>query len=143
MSGTATALDHVGIVVRDAAAARAAWEAAGFAPTPRGRDMLRQGYIELLAQDAAKPSATLAAMLAQGEGAHVLSLRAADADAAAARLRRIGFDAELIEIIAHKIAKRQVGQAARCVECHKPCKELLRGEVSPRHSELSRVHRID
>ncbi len=97
MSGTASALDHVGVVVRDMAVARRAWEAAGFAPTPGGRIMLRQGYIELLAQDAAKPSATLAAMLAQDEGAHVLSLRVADAGAAAARLARAGFAAEVLE----------------------------------------------
>lgn len=97
MSGTASALDHVGVVVRDMAVARRAWEAAGFAPTPGGRIMLRQGYIELLAQDAAKPSATLAAMLAQDEGAHVLSLRVTDAGAAAARLARAGFAAEVLE----------------------------------------------
>ncbi len=97
MSGTALALDHVGIVVRDAAAARAAWAMAGFAPTPGGRIMLRGSYIELLAQSPAQPSATLAAMLALGEGAHVLSLRVADADAAAARLRQAGFAAERVE----------------------------------------------
>jgi hypothetical protein len=97
VSGTATALDHLGIVVRDLAAARAAWEAAGFAPTPGGRIMLRHFYIELLAQDPIKPSATLTAMLARGEGAHVLSLRVADADEAAARLRQAGFDAAIIE----------------------------------------------
>jgi hypothetical protein len=102
VSGTALALDHVGVVVRDVAAARRTWEAAGFAPTPGGRIMLRQGYLELLAQDAAKPSATLAAMLALGgagggEGAHVLSLRVADAQAAAARLARAGFATEVLE----------------------------------------------
>lgn len=97
MSGTALALDHAGIVVRDAAAARKAWTEAGFAPTPGGRIMLREGYIELLAQDAAKPSATLAAMLAQGEGAHVLSLRVTDAAAAATRLARVGFAVQLLE----------------------------------------------
>ena len=97
MSGTASALDHVGVVARNAAAAREAWREAGFAPTPGGRIMLRHGYIELLARDATKPSATLTAMLAQGEGAHVLSLRVADADAAAARLARAGFAAEVVE----------------------------------------------
>jgi Glyoxalase-like domain len=97
VNSTASALDHVGVVVRDVAAARLAWEAAGFAPTPGGRIMLRQGYIEMLAQDAAKPSATLAAMLAQGEGAHVLTLRVADAEAAAARLARAGFAVQVVE----------------------------------------------
>lgn len=97
VGGVALALDHVGAVVHDIAAARAAWTGAGFAPTPGGRVMLRRGYVELLAQDAARPSATLAAMLAHGEGAHVLSLRVAGADAAAARLRRAGFAAEVIE----------------------------------------------
>ncbi len=97
MSGIAVALDHVGIVVRDLAAARAAWTEAGFAPSPSGRIMLGQGYIDLLAQDPTKPSATLTAMLAQGEGAHVLSLRVADAEAAAVRLRQAGFDAHLVE----------------------------------------------
>ncbi len=95
--GVARAVDHVGVVVHDIAAARAAWTRAGFAPTQAGRIMLGQGYVELLAPDAARPSATLAAMLAQGEGAHVLSLRVAEADEAAARLRRAGFAAEVVE----------------------------------------------
>ncbi|MDE2334463.1 MAG: VOC family protein [Rhodospirillales bacterium] len=97
MIGAACALDHVGIVVHDVAAARAAWASAGFAPTPAGRIMLQGSYLEFLTQNPAEPSTTLAAMLAQGEGAHVLSLRVADADAAAARLRRAGFRADLVE----------------------------------------------
>ena len=97
MGGVALALDHVGVAVHDIAAARTAWTRAGFAPTPGGRIMLRQGYVELLMPDAARPSATLAAMLALGEGAHVLSLRVGAADAAAARLRRAGFATEVME----------------------------------------------
>ncbi len=97
IGGVALALDHVGVAVHDITAARAAWTRAGFALTPGGRIMLRQGYVELLAQDGARPSTTLAAMLAQGEGAHVLSLRVAEADAAAARLRCAGFAAEVLE----------------------------------------------
>jgi catechol 2,3-dioxygenase-like lactoylglutathione lyase family enzyme len=91
----AVGLDHVGIVVRDLARASAAWAALGFAPVG-GRIMLGQGYLELLADDPARPSATLARFLAQGEGAHVLSLRVASAEAAAARLARAGLDAELL-----------------------------------------------
>lgn len=97
MNGTASGLDHAGIVVADRAAAIAQWREAGFAPTPGGRIMLRAGYVELLAQDAGHPSATIAAMLSQGEGAHVLSLATDDAEAAAARLHRAGFDAEVVE----------------------------------------------
>lgn len=97
MTGVATALDHVGVVVRDLATATAEWRGAGFAPTPGGRIMLRRGYIELLAQDPARPSATITAMLAAGEGAHVLSLAVADAGAAEARLRHAGFAVAMAE----------------------------------------------
>ncbi|OJY65868.1 MAG: hypothetical protein BGP12_18725 [Rhodospirillales bacterium 70-18] len=93
--GIATGIDHVGVVVRDLGAAVAAWAALGFAPADR-RVMLRQGYIELLAQDPAQPSATLARFLARHEGIHVLTLRVDDAGAAAARLARAGFTAELV-----------------------------------------------
>ncbi len=94
-AGLASGLDHVGIVVRDLAQATAAWTALGFAPR-FGRIMLGQGYLELLADDPARPSATLARFLAQGEGAHVLSLRVGSAEAAAARLARAGLEAELL-----------------------------------------------
>jgi hypothetical protein len=96
--GVATGIDHVGVVVRDLAAASAACVAAGFAPSGEGGRliMLRHGYIELLADDPARPSATLARMLAQGEGPHVLSLRVADAAAATTRLARAGFTADLL-----------------------------------------------
>lgn len=95
-TGLATGIDHVGVVVRDLAAASAAWAAAGFAPSGAGNRlvMLHGGYVELLADDPAQPSATLARMLAQGEGAHVLSLRVDDAAAAASRL---GLAAGLVE----------------------------------------------
>lgn len=97
-AGVAVGIDHVGVVVRDLAAASAAWAAAGFAPSGAGGRlvMLRDGYVELLADDPARPSATLSRMLALGEGAHVLSLLVADAAAAAARLGRAGFAAELV-----------------------------------------------
>jgi catechol 2,3-dioxygenase-like lactoylglutathione lyase family enzyme len=94
-AGLAIGIDHVGIVVRDLAQASAAWAAIGFAPVA-GRIMLRQGYIELLADDPARPSATLARFLAQGEGAHVLTLRVADAAAASARLVHAGLRADLL-----------------------------------------------
>lgn len=98
IAGVASGIDHVGVVVRDLAVASAAWAAAGFAPSGEGGRliMLGQGYIELLADDPARPSATLARMLALGEGPHVLSLRVDDAAAAAARLARAGFAAELL-----------------------------------------------
>jgi hypothetical protein len=92
-AGLATGLDHVGIVVRDRAEGVAAWAALGFA-VAGGRIMLGQGYLELLADDPARPSATLARFLAQGEGAHVLSLRVDDARAACVRLARSGLKAE-------------------------------------------------
>jgi catechol 2,3-dioxygenase-like lactoylglutathione lyase family enzyme len=93
--GLATGLDHVGIVVRDMATSVAAWAALGFA-VAGGRIMLGRGYLELLADDPARPSITLARFLAQGEGAHVLSLRVDDARAACARLTRAGLEAELL-----------------------------------------------
>lgn len=110
MSGVATGLDHVGIAVPNLPAAAAAWESLGFtvqplaahmhngAPTGTGNRniMLRQGYIELLATiDPAKPSATIARFLAHHTGIHVLTLATADAEAAAARLARAGFQASI------------------------------------------------
>lgn len=94
----ATGLDHIGVVVANLPAAVAAWAALGFTPSgPDGRRiMLRHGYIELLAQDPAAPSATLARLLALGEGAHVLTLRVPSAAAAATRLARAGLPADIL-----------------------------------------------
>ncbi len=110
MTGLATALDHVGVVVPDLDAAAAEWAALGFAvqpllphmhagaPTGTGNRniMLREGYIELLATiDPARPSATIARFLAHHTGIHVLTLATDDEAAAQARLERAGFAAAI------------------------------------------------
>lgn len=109
MPGRAIGFDHAAVVVADMETAAAAWSAAGFALTPLARHegtdgqptgtgnrcaMLRSGYIELLGViDPARPSRTIAGMLARYEGVHILSLATDDIAAAQARLVRAGFDA--------------------------------------------------
>lgn len=111
-AGLASGLDHVGIVVRDRAAALAEWAALGFAAIG-GRIMLGRGYLEVLADDPARPSATLARFLARGEGAHVLSLRVASAVAAQERLARAGFAVELLASARPADPDRPAGDEAR------------------------------
>ena len=109
-TGTATALDHVGVAVPNLDAAAAEWSALGFTvqplaphmsdgkPTGTGNRniMLRQGYIELLATiDAGRPSTTIARFLAHHTGIHVLTLATDDEEAAASRLARAGFTATI------------------------------------------------
>jgi hypothetical protein len=107
----ATGLDHVAVVVHDLETARAAWIGLGFALTPTALHtdgagaptgtanacaMLRGGYVELLAVvDSRRPSRTVAGFLARYEGVHIVSLSVDDAQAAQARLRRAGLEAEL------------------------------------------------
>ena len=108
MSGLAVSaalgLDHVGIAVPDLDAAAGEFAALGFQVTPRalhagGRTanrcvMLRDGgYLELMGIVPGHRSATLERFLAHGPGAHSLAMEVADEQAAAARLRRAGFDA--------------------------------------------------
>ena len=111
MPGRATGIDHAGVVVADMDAATAPWSAAGFTLTPLARHegpdgqptgtgnrcaMLRSGYIELLGViDPARPSRTIAAMLARYEGVHVLSLATDDIEAAQTRLARAGFPVDI------------------------------------------------
>ncbi|MCX7383726.1 MAG: VOC family protein [Alphaproteobacteria bacterium] len=108
MPGRVTGIDHAAVVVADMDAASASWTAAGFALTTLARHegadgqptgtgnrcaMLRSGYIELLGViDPARPSRTIAGMLARYEGVHILSLATDDIAAAQARLARAGFD---------------------------------------------------
>ena len=94
----AIGLDHVGVAVRDLAAAAQAWRALGFQVTPLAPHlpggvtgnrciMFGEGYVELIAViDPAGRSATLEGFLARYEGIHVLSLATDDVEAAAARL---------------------------------------------------------
>ena len=100
----AVGLDHIGIAVPDLDAAASDFAALGFHVTPRalhagGRTanrcvMLRDGgYLELMAIVPGHRSATLERFLAHGPGAHSLAMEVADEQAAAARLRRAGFDA--------------------------------------------------
>lgn len=101
----AEALDHVGVVTPDMAAACVEWERLGFALTPLARHegagtgnrcaMLRQGYIELIATiDPSRPSATLARFLAHHAGIHIVTFAIADEAAAAARLARAGLQVQ-------------------------------------------------
>ncbi len=112
-AAVAAALDHVGVCTRDGSALWAAWERLGFALTPLARHaapasrggaaepmatgnrcaMLRHGYVELLAiLDPGLPDNGMAAMLDRHEGAHILALAMADAEANLGRLRRAGLD---------------------------------------------------
>ena len=102
----ATGLDHAAFVVADLDRAAAQWTALGFDLTPLATHtdgagqptgtgnrcaMLARGYLELLAViDPARPSRTIAGMLARYEGGHILSLATDDAEAARFRLTRAG-----------------------------------------------------
>lgn len=108
---TATSLDHVGLVGRDAGLLHARFEALGFHLTPLSRQsgrlqadgpvvpwgtgnrcaMLRHGYIELLAiLHPALPANGLDRFLDRYAGMHILALGIEDEDANLARLRRAG-----------------------------------------------------
>jgi hypothetical protein len=108
---TATGLDHVGLIGRDAAALHGAFERLGFVLTPLSRQsgrlqadgpvvqwgsanrcaMLRQGYIELLAiLDPALPANGLDRFLERYAGMHILALGMEDEAGNLARLRRAG-----------------------------------------------------
>ena len=104
---SASGLDHVGVLSRDAAALWGAYERLGFALTPVAQQsgpqgplgtanrcaMLRGGYIELLAiVDPALPDNGAGAMLDRTAGALILALGMDDAEANLARLRRAGVD---------------------------------------------------
>lgn len=100
----ATGLDHAAFVVADLDRAATQWAALGFDLTPVATHtdgageptgtgnrcaMLAGGYLELLAViNPARPSRTIAGMLARYEGGHILSLATDDAEAALARLIR-------------------------------------------------------
>ncbi|MBV8915981.1 MAG: VOC family protein [Acetobacteraceae bacterium] len=111
--GTATALDHVGLVGPDGPALHAEFERLGFRLTPLSRQsgrlhpngpveswgsanrcaMLRHGYIELLAIiDPVLPANGLDRLLARYPGMHILALRMQDEAANLDRLRRTGLD---------------------------------------------------
>lgn len=107
---SASSLDHVGLACRDLDRTAALYERLGFSLTPRAAHyapgpsgtaeptgtgnrcaMLREGYLELIAQiDPARPSATLAGMLARYEGLHIVAFGIDDERAELARLRDAG-----------------------------------------------------
>ncbi|TPG58072.1 VOC family protein [Roseomonas nepalensis] len=104
---SASGLDHVGVLSRDALALWGAYERLGFALTPVAQQsgangplgtanrcaMLRSGYIELLAiVDPALPDNGAGAMLDRMAGALILALGMDDAEGNLARLRRAGID---------------------------------------------------
>lgn len=103
---TGLSLDHVGVAVRDLAAARAAYAAMGFRLTPLSVHsgsrtpggpvepwgsgnhcaMLGAGYLELIGIVAPDRPSSVPPLLERYEGAHILALRCADAEAAYAEL---------------------------------------------------------
>ncbi len=103
MSGTARAIDHVGIVGAALAPLAETYVRLGFHVAPAahhagGRTgnhcvMLHGSYLELIATLPGGTSATLARFLGRYAGAHVLSLRIDDQQAAAGRLVAAGFPA--------------------------------------------------
>lgn len=110
--GAEVFLDHVGYFVADAAAAAAALDRAGFAPTPISVQvnpdpaggpprltgtgnvcaMLRAGYVEVLFKTADTPlGAEFDAARARYDGLHLVAFAVADAEAHHARLTAAGF----------------------------------------------------
>ncbi|WP_237216868.1 VOC family protein, partial [Falsiroseomonas oryziterrae] len=111
MTGTALALDHIGLCARDPAPLWAAWEGLGFALSPVAQQsgrrtpdgpvepfgsgnrcaFLRHGYVELLGiLDDTLFANGVDRFVARYEGAHILALAMDDAEANLARLRRGG-----------------------------------------------------
>ena len=107
-----TDLDHVGVGVRDLAAAARTYERLGFTLTPYARHagavepggptvpratgnrcaMLNEGYIELIAVvDPSLPSGGMYAHIAGREGGHIAAFGCAETKAADAYLRGAGF----------------------------------------------------
>jgi hypothetical protein len=112
--GFAERLDHVGLVVRDLAAAHAAFTRLGLALTPFSRHsgattpggpvtvvgtgnhcaMFRSGYLELIAiVDPGGFAYEFPAMLARYEGLHIYAFGTSDPDGASAHLAARGFSA--------------------------------------------------
>ncbi len=98
-SGSAIALDHVGIVGADLGRLAKSFTGLGFDLTPpathaSGRTanrcaMMRGGgYLELIATVPGQSSATLDRFLGRGSGGHILALEVTDETAALARLHR-------------------------------------------------------
>lgn len=101
------ALDHVGAITHDLAAAASRWERLGFTLSPLSRQkgavpgqdrmqpwatanrcaILRRGYLELIGTVDASAYNPWERFLHRHEGLHLLALRCAEADAAFARLR--------------------------------------------------------
>lgn len=112
MTGSALALDHVGVCNRDLAPMAAAYEALGFTLTPIAQQsgrvpggaierlatgnrcaFLRHGYVELLAIiEPGRFDNRLGEYLARYQGLHILALAMDDAAANQARLARGGLD---------------------------------------------------
>lgn len=98
-------LDHVVVAVKDLDAAAKAWAAIGFTLSPRGTHsahlgtgnytiMLDPDYIELLGVLAETPhNAPTRAFLEKGEGIERTAFTAKDADAGAAEIRALGYEA--------------------------------------------------
>ncbi len=96
----ARAIDHIGLVARDLREPAATLTALGFHLTPLARHaggrtgnrcaMLNGSYLELMSTVDGGESATLDRFLARHTGAHILSLRIDDEQAAAERLAAAG-----------------------------------------------------
>lgn len=101
MTAQAVGIDHIGVVGPALEDLERSFAALGFLVTPRathdGRRtgnhcvMLDGSYLELVSTMPGGSSATLARFLQRYVGVHILALRIADPDAAAARLGRAGF----------------------------------------------------
>jgi len=113
VTGTALALDHIGLCARDPAPLWAAWEGLGFALSPVAQQsgrrtpdgpvepfgsgnrcaFLRHGYVELLGiLDDTLFANGVDRFVARHPGAHILALAMDDAEANLARLRRGGLE---------------------------------------------------
>ncbi|MFQ3622587.1 MAG: VOC family protein [Acetobacteraceae bacterium] len=130
---SATGLDHVGVAGADLDSLAAAFDRLGFrltppsphhAPGPDGRPqptgtgnrcaMLREGYLELIAViDPARPSASLARMIARHAGIHILAFAIDDPDAELARLRAEGLAIDGIAWLERPIGEDGAGGVAR------------------------------
>jgi hypothetical protein len=125
-------LDHVAHFIPDMAAAEAALERLGFAPTPVSHQMhrpdadgppvpagtanrtamLARGYLEFLATTGDTPNAAkLRAAMARYTGVHLVCFGTADAARTQARLRDAGFDPPPAVALEREVAQADGGRA--------------------------------
>jgi hypothetical protein len=150
MTDKVTTLDHIAVMVKDLAAAGAAYERLGFRLTPVSRHsgartpggpvepwgvgnrcaMLRRGYLELMGVlDPALYDNRVPEFLARYEGIHILAFGCDDADSVADGLGRRGFAAAGVHALARALETPEGERTAKFNLVRLPPEETPEGRV--------------